>query len=146
MILKTSLNLSARASPHLVPPSQGTYDEVIQTADESGQQQWLGLVPAFLARYEDLSTGGRFREGVFAVLFLDEIFPEWNQEEDAQYTTQQGADEHLHEVDGHFRIFFLKNVKGRQGKDGSRYNHARAGTDGLDDDVFSQGAFPLGGA
>lgn len=56
------------------------------------------------------------------MLVFYEIFTEGNQEQDAQHTTQQGADEHLHEVDRHFRIFFLQDVEGRQGKDGTRHD------------------------
>lgn len=58
------------------------------------------------------------------MLVFYEIFTEGNQEQDAQHTTQQGADEHLHEVDRHFRIFFLQDVEGRQGKDGTCHDDA----------------------
>ena len=74
----------------------------------------------------------------------DEIFPERNQEQDTQYATQQGTDEYLHEGDCHFRIFGLKNIKSRQGKDSSGYDYSRTGSDRLDNYVFSQRIFSFG--
>ena len=45
-----------------------------------------------------------------------------------------------------FRIALLQNVEGREGEDGTGHDDARAGTDGLDDDVLAQSMFALGGA
>ena len=49
----------------------------------------------------------------------NEIFAERNQEQDTQYTTQQGTDKYLHKGDGHFGILSLKNIEGGEGKDSS---------------------------
>ena len=77
------------------------------------------------------------------MLIAHEILAEWNEEKDAQYTTQQRADEHLHEVYGHFRIFVLQDVESRKGEDCACHNHTRASSDGLDNHVFSQGTLAL---
>ena len=80
------------------------------------------------------------------MFLFNEIFAERYEEQDAQYATQQRTDEHLHEVNRHFGIFLLKNIKGGQGKDGSRYDNSRTSSDGLNHYVFAQCAFALGGA
>ena len=72
---------------------------------------------------------------------LHEIFTEGDEEEYAQHTSQQGAEENLEEVDGDFRILGLEDIEGWEGEDGSRHNHARAGTDRLDDDILAKGVF-----
>ena len=79
---------------------------------------------------------------------LDEVFPEGDEEEDADDAAQEGGQEHLEEGGGHLRvvgIFRLKDVDGGEGEDGSCHDGARTGTDALDDDILAQGVLALGG-
>ena len=74
-----------------------------------------------------------------------EILAEGDEEQDAQDTTQQGADEYLQEGHGDlFWIRLLKDVEGREGEDGTCHNHATAGAYGLDDDILTKGILTFG--
>ena len=126
-----------------IPPSEGSYNKIVQTTYQACNQQWLGLATSLFTGYQHLCTGGSFREWIFTVFVAYKILSERNQEEDTQNTTQQGADEHLHEIDSHFRIFILQDVKGRKSKDSTRYDYTRASTDRLDNDIFTQRTFTL---
>ena len=130
----------------LVPPPEGSYDKVVQAADESGKEQRFRLASSLFARNQHLRAGGGFGKRIFAVLLAYEILAERNEKQDTKDTSQQRADEHLEKVDRHFRILVLKDVKCRKGEDGSGYDNARTCPDGLDDDVFAQCAFTLGGS
>ena len=73
-----------------------------------------------------------------------EILAEWDEEEDAQDTTQQRADEYLQEGHGDLSwIRFLKDVEGWEGEDGTCHDHATAGANGLDDDILTKGILTL---
>ena len=73
----------------LVPPSECTYYEIVQTSYKSSHEKRFSLVAAFLARNKDLCAGCSFRERIFAMLVLYEIFTEWNKEQDAKYTSKE---------------------------------------------------------
>ncbi len=75
------------------------------------------------------------------------VFTERNEEEDANDATQERCQEDFEEADADLGIGELrvKDVEGREGEDGTSHNHARAGTDGLDDDIFAKRILALGG-
>ena len=62
-----------------------------------------------------------------------EILAEGDEEEYSQHTTEQTAEEHLHEA--HIES---KNVDCRQGENGAGYDHAATGADALDYHVLTQ--------
>ena len=128
----------------LVPPVDGSHDEVVQTADEAGDEQWLSLRAALGSADEHLRGGCGFGEGILAVHVLHEVFAERNHEQDAEDAAEQRRHEHLDERDAHLRILCLQDVDGGQREDGSGYDGARAGTDALDDYVLAQRVLALG--
>ena len=67
---------------------------------------------------------------------LYEILPERNQEEDSQHASEQGGEEHLHEID-----LDAEYVDGRQCEDCARHNGSGTASDGLYDDVLAESAF-----
>gem|GEM_PF-3989769 len=123
----------------LCPGTEGGYQKIIDTTDQTGNDQGFGLAGTLFAGNEHLSGGGSFRERVFAVHVRDKILAEGNQEQDAQHAAQQGADKDLDEVDCHVGVLGLQDVQGRQGEDGSGHDYARAGANGLDNDILPQG-------
>ena len=129
----------------LGPCAKGGHGKIVETADEASHKEGLCLAAALLAREEHLRRCGGFGEGVFAVHIFDEIFAEGNQEENTQHTAEEGGEEYFDEVDGQFGIFVLEDIEGGQGEDGAGHNHARTGTDALDNDVLAQGVFAMGG-
>ena len=64
---------------------------------------------------------------------LYEVFPERDEEQDSQDTSEQGGKEHLHEID-----FHSEDVDGRESEYGSCHNGSGAASYGLDDHVLSQ--------
>ena len=87
-----------RRGKRLAPGTEGGNDKVVQTAHQTGCEQGLGTSSAALAAYEHLRGGRGFREGVLAVHLAHEIFPERNEEQDAQHAAQQRRQEHLPEI------------------------------------------------
>ncbi len=87
-----------RRGDGLAPGTEGGDDKVVQTAHQTGGEQGLGTGSAALAAHEHLCGGRGFGEGIFAVHLAHEIFPEGNQEQDAQHAAQQGRQEHLPEI------------------------------------------------
>ena len=92
---------------HIAPPAEGRETEIVETAYETGQNKRFGLVAGLLARHEYLCRGRGFGEGVLAVHVRYEIFAEGYEEQNAQDTSQQRAEEYLHEVDRQFGILGL---------------------------------------
>ena len=129
----------------LVPPAKGGHDEVVESAHDAGNEQRLGLVATLGTADEHLCGGCRLGEGILAVHVADEVFAERDEEQDADDTAQQRADEHLHERDSHLGILSLQDIDGRQGEDGTSHDDARAGTYRLDDDVLAQRVLSLRG-
>ena len=129
----------------LVPPAERGYDEIVESAHDTCQQQWLGLVAALGARDEHLRRSRGFREGVLAVHLAHEVLAERNEEQDADDAAQERRDEDFHERSTHLRILCLQDVDGRQREDGASHHSTRAGTYRLDDDVLAQGLRALGG-
>ena len=85
----------------LSPCSEGGYDEVVQSADEAAQDEGLRAVSAAFAANEHLRGRRCFRERIFPVHLLHEIFAERNQEQYAEHAAEQGREEHLHEIHFH---------------------------------------------
>ena len=73
----------------LVPPPEGGDDEIIESAYQSGNKQRPGLVAALCPADEHLCGGGSFREWVFAMHLLDEVFAERDEEEDADDAAEE---------------------------------------------------------
>ena len=90
-------------------------------------------------RDQYLSGGGSLGEGVFAVLLLDEVFAEGDEQQNAQDSSDEGTEEYLGEIDCQFRVFVLQDVQGRESENSSSNNNPGAGSDGLDDDILPQG-------
>ena len=125
-----------RSGQGLAPGAEGRHDEVVQSADQTADQQGLGALAAALAADQDLGGRGRLGEGILPVHVLDEVFPEGNEEQDAEHAAEQRGKEHLPEV--HLQA---QDIDGGQGEDGARYDYARTGADGLDDHILPQTAF-----
>ena len=70
-----------------------------------------------------------------------EIFPERDQEQDTEDTTQKRTHEYFEEIDRDLRILVLQDVKGGQRKYGSCHDNTAVCPDGLDNDVFAQCVF-----
>ena len=101
------------------------------------------MVAASLTGEKHLRGGSGFGEGIFPVHVFDKIFSERNEKENSECSAQQGGEENLQEIDGEFRIFVLKDVERGERKDGTGDNHAGAGSDALNDDVFAQRIFAV---
>ena len=127
----------------LGPPSEGGYDEVVETSDQTADKQCLGSLASGLAADQYLSGGGSLGEGVFAVLLLYEIFAERNQQQDTEHSSDERAEEYLGEIHREFRISVLQDVQGREGEYRSCHYYTGAGADGLDDDILAQGVLAL---
>jgi hypothetical protein len=67
-------------SYNFIPQPDPDGQEFIQTGHYHAQNQRLSLVFTTLARDQNLSRSGSFREGQFPVLFDTEITPERNEE------------------------------------------------------------------
>ena len=123
-----------------VPPAQRCHDKVVQTAQESGDEQGLSLAASLLAADQHLCGGCGFRERIFAVHVADEILAEGYHEQDAEDAAECRCYEYLQERSREGRVveFRLKDVDGRQGEDGTCDDRTGAGSDALDDDIFAQ--------
>ena len=71
------------------PESEGRYDEVIESSDESADQKGRCSLSAAFSAYEYLCGGSSFRKRIFSMLFLDEVLSEWNQEKDAEDSSEE---------------------------------------------------------
>ena len=91
----------------VAPQPESRYYEIIQSSDKSADKQGPGAFPSAFSAYQNLCGGRGFRERVLAVHFLYEIFPERNQEKNAEHASQKGREEHFGEIHCHFRIFCL---------------------------------------
>ncbi len=129
-----------RGGERFSPGAESRDHEIIDTTDQAGGEQGLEALAAALAADQHLRGSRRLRERILAVLLLDEVFPERDQEQDAQHAAEQRAEEHLHEI--HVQS---EDVDGRQGEHRAGHDDARAGADALDDDVLAQRAFLFGG-
>ena len=101
----------------LAPRAERRYHEVIQTADDTADQQRLGALSTALTVDQHLGGSGRLRERILAVHLLHEILPERNEEKYAQHTSEQGGEHHLPEIDVQ-----AEDVDGRQGENGAGDN------------------------
>ena len=73
----------------LTPKTECRNDEVVETSDQSADEEGLGSLASAFAAYEHLSGRGRFRERIFSMLLLHEVFSERNQEKDSEDTSEQ---------------------------------------------------------
>ena len=77
------------------------------------------------------------------------VFPEWNQEKDAQDAAQKRRKGHFHKIDLEIRIeeitggvgLALENIYGREGEYCTGNDCSRASSDRLDNDVLRQRVF-----
>ena len=58
-------------------------------SNKTSNGQQFGLIATLLARYQYLSSGCSLGEWILAVHLLHEILSEWDEQHDAQYTSQQ---------------------------------------------------------
>ena len=122
----------------LIPPAEGSHDEVVESAHQSGYQQRLGLVAALGSAHQHLCRGRGFGEGILAVHVAHEILAEGDEEQDADDAAQQRREEYLQERGRHLRILGLQDIDGGQREDGTGHHGTRAGTYRLNDDVLAQ--------
>ena len=71
------------------------------------------------------------------------ILPERDEEQDSQHTTKQRTHEHLKKIHCKFRVFCLKDIKCREGKDCTCHNCARTCSNRLDNYILSKSIFSL---
>ena len=69
---------------------------------------------------------------------LYKIFPERNEEQYAEDSSEERTEEDLVEVHHDVRVCALKDEQRRQSEDGSGHNHSRAGTYRLDYHILAQ--------
>ena len=130
----------------LAPESECRDYEVIEASDKSADEQGLGSLSSTFSAYEHLCGGCSFRERIFPMLLLHEILSERYQEKYAEDTSQQRREEYLCEVHCELRIFVLEDEQCRKGEYGTGNDGSRAGTDGLDHHILSQGVLAAQGA
>ena len=124
----------------LIPQSERAHDKIVETAYQAGEQEGLGLAAALRTRDEHLRGSRGLGEGILAVHILDEILAEGDEEKDAQHAAKGRSQEDLKETG-----LQVEHIDGRQHKDGTGNNSARAGTDALDDDILAHGVLAMGG-
>ncbi|MPN07125.1 hypothetical protein SDC9_154391 [bioreactor metagenome] len=71
----------------------------------------------------------------------DKIFTEWNKKQNSKNSTQQRAEEYLHEINCKIRIFCLEYIKSRECEYSSGYYSSGTCTYRLDYDILSKGVF-----
>ena len=74
----------------LTPSAESGDNEIVQTTDETAEEEGLGTLATAFSIDENLSRGCSLRERILAVHLLHEIFPERNEEEDAEHTAKKG--------------------------------------------------------
>ena len=129
----------------LVPPTEGSHDEVVESANNTRYQQWLSLVAALGTTDQHLRRSRGLGEGILAVHVADKILAERNEKQNADDAAEERRDEYLHERGTHLGILRLEYIDGRQGEDGTSNHGTRTGTDALDDDILAQRLRPLRG-
>ena len=72
----------------LVPPAKAGYDEVVESAHDAGDEQWLGLTAALGTADEYLRRGSSLRERILAMHVADKVLAEGDEEKNAQHTAQ----------------------------------------------------------
>ena len=123
---------------HLGPRLHGLDEEVVHPADQHGSHEDLGRLAARFSGDQDFRGGRGFGERQFAVLLSAEIPPHGNEERDSQKPAQRARHERVPQAD-----LEAEDVKRGQGEDCPSHDHARCRADGLDDDVFEDGALTL---
>ena len=113
------------------PCSESGDGEVVESSYDACGDEGLGAAAAAFAAAQHLDGGGCFRERIFSVHFLDEVFAEWDEEEYSEYASEQGGEEHLPEID-----FQAEYVDGREGEYCTGNDYAGAGSYALDDYVL----------
>ena len=69
------------AGKHLVPPSIGAHDKVVQTTYQASKQQRLCLATTFGTTQQHLCSGSSLGERIFAMHLAHKIFAEGNEEQ-----------------------------------------------------------------
>ena len=72
----------------LVPPAKAGHDEVVESAHDAGDEQWLGLTAALGTADEYLRRGSSLRERILAMHVADKVLAEGDEEKNAQHTAQ----------------------------------------------------------
>ena len=120
------------------PRPEGGHDEVVESSDDAACEKGFGSLASVFSADEHLCGGCCFRERIFAVHFLYEIFAERYEEEYAEYASEETGEKHLAEIDRELRIFVLQDVKCWQCEYCTGNYGSGTGTDALDDDVFAE--------
>ena len=71
------------------PEAEGGYDEVVQTSDQTADEQSLRSLSTAFTAHKYLSGGSRFRKRIFPMLLLHKIFSERYQEKNAEDTSKK---------------------------------------------------------
>ena len=120
------------------PRPECGHDEVVKSSDDAACEKGFGSLASVFSADEHLCGGCCFRERIFAVHFLYEIFAERYEEEYAEYASEETGEKYLAEIDRELRIFVLQDVKCWQCEYCSGHYGSGTGTDALDDDVFAE--------
>ena len=82
----------------LSPGSEGGDGEVVESAEQARDREGFRALAASLAVNQHLGGGGRLGEGILPVHLLHEVLAEGDEEEDAEHSSQQAAEEHVPEA------------------------------------------------